>query len=87
MTCALNKLLALGMLAAALLFAPAAKSPAQALGAGLQAVAVKTEAVTAVHYRRWHHRHHYYGYRYYRYHHYHRYHHRHHRRVYIRVYI
>lgn len=84
MTSALNKLLALGMLAAALIFAPAAKSPAQALGAGMQAVAVKTEAVTAVHYRRWHHRHRYYGYRYYRYH---RYHHRHHRRVYIRVYI
>ncbi|MEQ1578604.1 MAG: hypothetical protein ABL894_13245 [Hyphomicrobium sp.] len=74
-----KKILTLAVLAAALIFAPAKQTPAEALGASLAASVVKTENVTAVHYRRWRHHHRHYRY--------HRYHRRHHRRVYVRVYI
>jgi hypothetical protein len=81
------------VLAAALMFSPPAQTSAQALGAGLQATAEKTESVTAVHYRYYRHHHRYYGYPYYyrrhhhHRHHYYRHHHRHHHGVRVRIYL
>jgi len=84
MTKLFKQLAALCILAAGLFFAPVSQTPAQALGAGLQASAETASSVTQVHYRRYRHCHRHYCHgRYYR----HYRHYRRHRGVRIRIYI